>query len=73
MLNNDIIHKIEIPFIHLLRSPNGKYFYDVNTNDLVSVSDKTYSALTDLLNNHSERLDQSDLEEIEKIKTVGFL
>lgn len=73
MDNSVKIDDMEIPFIHLLKSPNGKYFYDVNTNDIVSVSDKTYYALMNLLNRHGDILEQGDKDEIEKIKANGFL
>ena len=38
----------ETPFIHLLRSRRGYYFYDVNMNEIVNVSGETYNYLSSL-------------------------
>lgn len=37
------------PFIHLIHTPNGKYFFDVNRNEIVSVSEKGYEYLQTLI------------------------
>ena len=39
-----------IPFVHLIQSRYGHYFYDVNTNRIVKVTEKTYKYLKDVLN-----------------------
>ena len=41
--------KEKIPFIHLLESPNGKYFFDVNANEIVPVSEASYYALQKII------------------------
>ena len=33
------------PFIHLFRTSKGYYFYDVNTDSILKVSQKTYNLL----------------------------
>lgn len=57
------------PFIHLLKTPLGKYFFDVNTNSIVSVSDEIYS----YLENKSSELSREAADEIESLKKSGYL
>ncbi len=35
----------EKPFIHLLRSPNSGYFFDVNRNEIVQVDEEVFEPL----------------------------
>jgi len=37
------------PYIKLLETPLGKYFYDVNKNEIISVSEESYTILQSLL------------------------
>ena len=39
---------MEAPFIHLMRSPYACYFFDVNTNSIVMVSEEVYTALKEI-------------------------
>ena len=41
------------PFIKLLETPLGKYFYDVNKNEIVAVSDAAYAVLQSLFTDES--------------------
>ena len=63
----------EKPFIHLLSSPNSKYVYEVNRNDIVEVSDQLYNALNDILRDRSDTIDDSVKEEYECLKSQGYL
>ena len=36
-----------VPFIHLFRSPNSGYFYDVNKDKVVCVNDHLYAFLSE--------------------------
>ena len=38
-----------IPYIHLIEVYNEKYFYDVNTNGIIHISDEMYDFLKNLL------------------------
>ncbi len=63
----------KIPFIYPLSSPNGKYIYDVNTNEVVSVSEKVYQALISILRKEKFELDADIQQEMELIKDMGYL
>lgn len=60
----------ERPFIKLLESPLNKYFYDVNKNQLVKISDPVYDYLK---SGKSEPDDGNVAAEIDKLKKKGFL
>lgn len=54
------------PFIHLFRTMYGFYFYDVNKNLIIKISEETYEFL--------ENYDQNvNTHEISKMKANGFL
>ena len=64
------------PFIHLLKSPYNYYFYDVNTDDIVHVSEETHSYLTALLcAREKESVESSSNveEELISLKEAGYL
>lgn len=61
------------PFIKLLSTPYGKYFYDVNRNEIVPVPEKTYNALQIIKGKRIGELDSEDIEAIDKIKSKGYL
>jgi len=62
-----------IPFIKLLSTPRGKYIYDVNRDEIVSVSEKAYHALQIIVGNKKGELDEEDTEIIEFFKSMGYL
>lgn len=55
------------PFIHLFSTSTGKFFYDVNTNVIVRISDDIYELLK------RNTYDALQSEKIEKLKRKGFL
>lgn len=55
-------------FIHLFETPLGKYFYDVNMNKIVEISDELYYFLES-----GENLTKELQEQIEKLKKSGYL
>lgn len=66
------------PFIHLFRSPNKFYFYDVNKDHVLSISEGLYS----YLNSNKEipedihiieELEPSDIENLESLLDQGYL
>jgi len=62
------------PFIHLLRTPLNQYFYDVNTNQVVQVTEDVYNYLLELLTakvNSSASMDIS--HEVDNLKSKGLL
>ena len=66
---------MEVPFIQLLRSPYACYFFDVNTNSIVMVSEEAYSALKEITKNGSPPLSVSEgcSAELERLKAQGYL
>ena len=67
-----MIKEQEKPFIHLLRSPNSGYFFDVNRNEIVPVSDEAFQFLSQVMKD--ERLiDESAPEEILELKENRYL
>lgn len=66
----------DIPFVHLIQSRYGHYFYDVNTNKIVKVTEKTYKYLKYVLNGTStlSNTDEGDIEiEIKGLLSKGYL
>lgn len=63
----------EKPFIHLLESPNAKYFFDVNTNEIVYVDDKGYDLLKKVLAEEKVVLTDEEEGRISKLKSDGYL
>jgi uncharacterized protein len=47
------------PFIHMLRSPFGFYFFDVNRNEIVSTTEEVYKSLCQILD-----ADESEAKEL---------
>lgn len=58
------------PFIKLLHTINAGYFYDVNRNQLVDVSEESYQYLQDLL---ADKEVGTEPEEIAYLKQAGYL
>ncbi len=54
------------PFIHLFQTTLGYYFFDVNTDTIVKIPQKTYQVLSDLPEDCDDRL-------ILKLKKAGLL
>lgn len=63
----------KIPFVYPLSSPNGKYIYDVNTNEVISISEEVFEALNKILKKQKFQLEPAVQNEIEAIKNMGYL
>ena len=66
----------QVPFIHLLRSPYDYYFYDVNTDDIVLVSEETFAYLQSIItedNEKSNSLSCAVQEEYTRLIESGYL
>lgn len=63
----------KIPFIYPLSSPNGKYIFDVNTNEIISVSEEVFEALIKIINKQKFQIEPEVQKEIETIKNMGYL
>ena len=63
------------PFIHLFETPKNYYFYDVNRNENVQVSQKVYGYLERVLNDdvREEGKDLDIEKEIRMLKENGYL
>ena len=64
------------PFIKLIRSPFGHYFYDVNRDGIVKVSPEAFAYLGALLESDGETEAQYrgvTADEIQKLQNNGFL
>jgi len=61
------------PFIHLLESPNAKYFYDVNTNEIVSVDDGLHETLRKIICGQIPVINDDEAQKIVKLKDMGYL
>ena len=61
----------DTPYIKLLKTPLGKYFYDVNKNDVVNISDELYGYLDTY--GEKEKLSETAGREMEALKQNGFL
>ncbi|MDF2537852.1 MAG: bacteriocin maturation radical enzyme [Herbinix sp.] len=72
-MENKLSNIERVPFIHLLSSPNGKYFFDVNRNEIVAINDKVYQALKSILNNEFDKISHDVEDEINRIKVMGYL
>ena len=57
------------PFIHTFKTPCGFYFFDVNTNQIVDVDEKTYQ----YLQNMDDFPDSHIEKELTKLKSQGYL
>ncbi len=63
MKRGKVVEPVMKPFIKLIKSPNGYYFFDVNRNMVCSVDEEVYSDL--------ERIERGDkIEESEAIKKL---
>ena len=54
------------PFIHLFQTKLGYYFFDVNTDTIVKIPEKTYQILNHLPDDYNDKL-------ILKLKKTGLL
>lgn len=59
------------PFIHLYRSPNNYYFYDVNKDTLAPINKEIYNYLNDKIK--YDELNSDDKDYISTLKEEGFL
>lgn len=58
------------PFVHLMETPKNKYAFDVNTNQLIRLSNEVYDYLK---TNCNEEPDENVMEQIDELKKQGFL
>ena len=58
------------PFIHLFKTLSGHYFYDVNKNNSVKVSEELFNYLS---NNKNGCIPALVIDEIKKLKGEGYL
>lgn len=65
----------DMPFIHLLKSRYGYYFYDVNMNEIVNISKETYQYLSKLINNgyYQPLLTEIVNKDEKRLKEAGYL
>lgn len=56
----------DMPFIHLFKTSIGFYFFDVNTDSIVKVTEETYNKLRCYSENETD-------EDIERLKSFGLL
>jgi len=61
------------PFIHLIKTPFGKYFYDVNRDEVYKVNDSIFEALIKIQANNAEVIDDNTMVEINKMREIGLL
>ena len=61
------------PFIHLFKTWNNYYFYDVNRNKTVLVSEKEYQYLQDIMSGKEPIPDKKVQDHIDYLKSQGFL
>ncbi len=54
------------PFIHLIETPFGKYFYDVNKDEVYNVKDIIFETLKKSAANYTEIIDDNSMLEIKK-------
>ncbi len=59
------------PYIKLLKTPLGKYFYDVNKNSIVNISEEVYDYLKSDI--EDEKPTEKVAEQLEKLKSKGYL
>ncbi len=64
---------METPFIHLVRSPYYCYFFDVNTNSIVMVSEEAYAVLGQILKGVSPPMSAECSAELARLKDEGYL
>ena len=68
--------KNNTPFIHLLRSPYNCYFYDVNTDDIVMITEETYNHLNLVVNGSKDEntvTAEAVWAELAKLTDTGYL
>lgn len=72
-----MVENKKIPFIHLLKTRIGYYFFDVNLNELVEVSMETYEYLSKLTSSTEKKNDLSPTKEvsneINSLEAKGYL
>lgn len=61
------------PFVHLIETPYGKYFYDVNKDEVFNIKDIVFDALKKIMSNNIKAIDENSMLEINKIKEKGLL
>lgn len=74
MYKESLCHKDFIdqkPFIHLFTTPRGFYFYDVNQDSIIQITQGVYEYLSS--NRTLESLSQEDRNSISRLKKEAFL
>ncbi len=66
------MHNIHTPFIHLFKTSNASYVYDVNTNSVVDVSAETYDILESAIEKGKD-INSSSNQEIRELLEQGYL
>lgn len=61
------------PFIHLFKSSSAYYVYDVNTNQIITVSKDIYNFLSGKVEDNTEGQNASIIDSINEIRIQGFL
>lgn len=62
-----------IPFIHLINTPYGNYFFDVNTHTINKVEEHVYKSLELILAGKGDSIDEKSMIVIENIENQGLL
>lgn len=65
--------EIKSPFVYLLNSINGKYFYDVNRNEIVSITESTFNYLKKIQHGKVEEPTADVQKEIAYLRESGYL
>lgn len=64
---------MEKPFIHLLSSSNGFYFFDVNKNEIVNVEKDVYDFLMKLTNEEEVQPSEEVKKRVDELKKKEYL
>jgi len=73
MLNKLYNYFMDTPFVHLIDTPYGFYFFDVNTHTINKVEKNVYNALELVLTGEIDLIDENSMIAIERIKSQGLL
>ncbi|OOM11319.1 radical SAM protein [Clostridium saccharobutylicum] len=64
---------MEKPFIHLLSSINGFYFFDVNKNEIVNIEKDVYDFLMKLTNDEEVQPNEEVNKKVDELRKRGYL
>lgn len=70
-MNTNTVH--ENPFIKLVKTPFGYYFYDANKNQIIKVNEKLYQYLDRILSGKTGETTDAIIEQYNYLKECGFL